>query len=122
MAMVASKLSSFTEATMVASSSNLARSLWDGTKTQGLKEQLVKMGITADQLDESWEELGPNANVKSFKGKKAQVHIATRDKIVPSAHQRDLLVRLNEAGADTKPKHLRLGHYATLGMFYYFGN
>ncbi len=121
LALVANELPSFTEAAIVAGSSNLSMSVWEGIKTQHIMKQFMRDGTSADDLDAAWLGLAPKSYAPAFEDKEVKIRVASKDTVIPSVYQRELLAKLEEAGANTHPNHLRLGHYATLASYYYFG-
>jgi predicted peptidase len=120
LSLVAQEFPNFTSATMVTPGSNLARSLWEGIRTQSIRRELSDQGYTAEELDEAWQPLAPKNYAGLFKDKAVNIVISTRDKVIPSVYQIEMLNALKKADAQLSTRLTSKGHYWTTGMFYKF--
>jgi hypothetical protein len=109
--LVADSFGDFDEATMIVAGSNLARSVWEGDRTQAIHRNLAARHVTLPQLDKAWEELAPKTHAAAFEGKPVHLFPSTTDHIIPTQYQGELQVALREAGADVTTDPTRLGHY-----------
>lgn len=122
MALTAEALGNFDSATFVVGSSNLARSMWEGRRTQAIRKDLENQGCTADDLDEAWQNLAPQNHAHAFAGKDVRMILSRNDAIVPTYYQRELVNKFTNAGANVSGTFGRLGHYATAVNFCLRGN
>lgn len=120
MSLVAKDFPDFTSATFVAAGSNLGRALWEGIRTQSIKRGLAEQGCTVDELDEAWRILAPMNYARQFKDKTVNAVISTRDRIIPTAYQKEMLAALENAGTKVSKRKTTKGHYYTVGTYYRF--
>lgn len=119
LSVVGSAFPKMTGATIVAGSSNLALSMWDGIRTVGLREALEDQGVTREELDDSWAELAPSNHAPAFTNKPTRMVVSTTDKVIPTAYQLEMADALRDAGSEVSTEHTILGHYASIA--YYLG-
>jgi len=119
-ALIADRLSAFTTATIVCGSSNLALSMWHGSRTVRVRQELQEQGVDARTIDEAWHDLAPKTHVKAFSGKPVRMIISLNDTIVPTVYQHEMATELVGAGSRLQVRYTRLGHYAAIGRFRLF--
>ena len=107
----------FTRATMVTSASSLADSMWDGARTQNIRQDLEIQGVKMEELSDAWHDLAPNSHAKAFVNKPTTVHISTNDSIIPTRYQNEHASHLSRYAQEVKPAYSSLGHVATLTRF-----
>ncbi|MES2970993.1 MAG: hypothetical protein V4702_01575 [Patescibacteria group bacterium] len=117
LAMVADRFRDFSSATMVVPGSSLATSMWDGIRTQHLKDELEEHGWTKETLNEVWKPVAPVTYVDSFAGKDVRVIVSTADQMIPTVYQEELVTAMQQAGIDPIVERSRLGHLATIGRY-----
>ena len=61
----------------------LASSLWDGVKTQRLKQIYETQGIDKEKLKKLWYSLAPKNNISILNNKRIFIAISKSDKIIP---------------------------------------
>jgi hypothetical protein len=116
---VARRFNGFTDTTMVVAGSNLARSMWEGFRTQRLRGYYEAQGMSEDDLDEAWRGLAPKTNAGAFEGKPVRLFMSSRDDIIPSEYQVEMAEELTAAGAHIRARTSRMGHYLSVGASCY---
>jgi hypothetical protein len=111
--LVAEKFTSFDQATMIVPGSNIARSTWEGVRTQGIRKDFMK-GMTEDKLDVAWDCISLKNHVKGFNGKHIRVVVSKTDRVIPPKYQYELLNALQVSGAKVDASYTSLGHYASI--------
>ena len=122
LALVASKFTRLSGATIVAGSSNLALSMWNGIRTVRIRQGIEEAeGESFDDLsiDEAWYDLAPKTHASAFKDMPVRMIVSTTDEIIPSVYQIEMANVLGETGSDIDMTTTRLGHYATIGSYCY---
>lgn len=120
MTMVAEVFQDFSAATFLVAGSNLASAMWDGRRTQGIKEVLRSQGYTKAQLDEAWQDLAPKKYAPIFKDKDVQAIISKKDNLIPTSYQIEMGKELDRAGVLATKKYTNSGHAATIARFCLF--
>ncbi len=122
LAMTAGRLPMPWRATTVVGSSSLAASTWESRRTRHIMLGIsIEQGKSLEYLEDKWEGLAPATYAHSFAGQEVHMVVATRDHIIPSAHQEGLVTTMTEAGANVSVDRLRLGHVATMVNFSFTG-
>jgi len=116
---VARRFNGFTDTTMVVAGSNLARSMWEGFRTQRLRGYYEAQGVSEDALDKAWHDLAPKTNAGAFNGKPVRLFMSSKDDIIPSKYQVEMERELTGAGAHVRSRTSRLGHYLSVGASCY---
>jgi len=99
----------------------LAESMWNGFRTQHLRQEFENKGMTQEQLIEEWSELAPMNNLDGFKNSKVRVFLSTADEIISYQCGKKLVEKMESAGIKPKVKTFPLlGHYGTSYLFYIF--
>jgi len=120
MALVAKEYPDFSSATFVVPGSNLATSMWEGARTQGIAESMEQQGHTKSEVDEAWRDLAPMNNAVAFREKRVQTFISTTDRIILPHYQSQMNEALINAGSHLTSQSSRLGHGASIIKFCYF--
>ncbi len=120
LALLAERLPRFTGATIIAGSSDLARSMWHGSRTVKIRQELEKQGVDEKTIVEAWQDLAPKNHTSAFKGKPVNMTVSLTDKIIPTIYQHEMAEELGRAGSNVRVKTTRRGHYATIGIHYHF--
>jgi hypothetical protein len=122
LALVASRFTRLTGATIVAGSSNLALSMWNGIRTVNIRQAIEETeGPAFDdtRIDEAWHGIAPKTHADAFKGIPVRMKISTTDEIIPTVYQIEMANVLAEAGCEVDMATTRLGHYAAIGSYCY---
>jgi len=117
LSLTASKLDTFTRVTNVVPGSNLAQCMWNGIRTQGIRESFERQGITLDELDKAWTTLGPSYHAPIMEGKEVNVRLSLNDGFVPTEYGEEYVAALQEAGANVSVQRSRLGHAMNIIKF-----
>jgi len=107
----------FSRVTSVVPGSNLALSMWDGMRTQGLRETFERQGVTRDQLDEAWAGLAPSHHAPAMQGRDVCVHLSTTDGFIPTQYGEEYITALNDAGANVEVRRSTSGHVVSIVKF-----
>ncbi len=106
---------------LVLPGASLAESLWNGERTQNLRNSLVEKGVTLEQLKKAWQLLAPEEYVEEFKGKEVVIHLSKADKIIPYSLGKRLVDKIRNTGTEvTLIENSFLGHYLTVLKFFLF--
>lgn len=116
LALVASAYGEFTGATMITPGSSLAECVWDGIRTQHIREGLEHQ-YSRTTLNEEWQTLAPIEYAPCFTGLPVNLVISTSDEIIPASSQKEFAGALAETGAYTSVTSTSLGHVATIARF-----
>ncbi len=101
----------------------LAESLWNGIRTQNLKDAFVKQGINLKKLKQIWKDLAPENNINKMKGKEIVIYNSKSDEAIPYWCGNRLIKKMRKIGINPIVKTNKyLGHYLTIGYFYLFNN
>lgn len=122
MMLVASRFPRLNGATIVAGSSNLALSTWQGSRTQRLRQELEDQGVDESTLNVAWHDLAPKSHADALKGKSVDMIVSSTDTILPTEYQQELVVALNSVGSQVHPTTTSLGHYMTILSYCWLGN
>jgi hypothetical protein len=99
----------------------LAESVWTGIKTQEMRKEFEKKGVTLKQLKKYWERLAPINNIDGLQNKKIDMYLSQADELIRHEGGTALITGMKKEGL--KPKVFEnkfLGHYLTILKFYYF--
>lgn len=101
--------------------SRLASGLWDGIRTQGLRQIYENQGFNKEKLEALWHTLAPKNNIDGLGGKKIFIAISKSDKVIPYGYGKELTELLKKLYSDTliEENHY-LGHYLTVVKYYLF--
>lgn len=117
LAISAGKLDWFSHATFVVGGSNMAATLFEGTRTWSLKKTFDKIGVTKTDLIKSWEKIAPGYYASSFAGKDVRLYISKTDRIIPSIYQEEFKLQLKRAGASVTNVYSKSGHAMSIIRF-----
>lgn len=100
----------------------LASSLWNGTRTQKLKNAYKSQNINQEQLQAMWKMLAPKDNIDSMNYKNIFIAISKSDKVIPYCFGRELadLIKNSYPKNTTVKENKLLGHYLTIVKYYLF--
>jgi hypothetical protein len=101
----------------VVGGASLAESLWEGKRTLPIRQQLEEDGVTFEEVDCTWKDIGIKNQAHGFKDKEINLLTSVADNIIPTAHQLELKKQLEKAGARVEHKKSRAGHYFTAARF-----
>lgn len=100
----------------------LASSLWDGVRTQRLKQIYETQGMDKEKLKKLWYSLAPKNNVSILSSKRIFIAISKSDKVIPYSYGKEFAELLKKLYPDTLIKeNLHLGHYLTTVKYYLLG-
>ncbi len=100
----------------------LASSLWDGVRTQRLKQIYEAQGMDKEKLKKIWHSLAPKNNISILSSKGIFIAISKSDKVIPYSYGREFAELSKKLYPDTLIKeNLHLGHYLTTVKYYLFG-
>ncbi len=98
----------------------LAESLWNGIRTQHLKNRYEKQGFLLKKLKKGWRELAPENNIDKLKAKNVYVYLSKADVVIPYRFGNKLLEELKEKHYNVYSKiNNNKGHYLTALNFYF---
>lgn len=101
----------------------LAESLWNGVRTQNLKDAFVKKGINLKKLKQIWKDLAPENNINKMNGKEVVIYNSKSDKVIPYWCGNRLIKKMRKIGINPIVNTNKyLGHYLTILYFYLFDN
>jgi predicted peptidase len=112
--LVAEAYPDFDSANMMMAGSSLARSLWQGERTQSLRGSLVEQGVTEGALDEAWTSLAPKTHADCFSDKSVDLLVSKNDKVIPTVLQHEMVNELVNSGANSSVRYTELGHYMSI--------
>jgi hypothetical protein len=103
--------------------SGLAASLWNGIRTQKLKNNYQRQNISEEQLIKIWTSLAPKENINALIGRNIFVAISRADKIIPYRFGKELADSLQKLYPNNTAvkQNSHLGHYLTVIKYYMFG-
>lgn len=114
---VAAKLDEFESATIALGASDLAASMWEGIRTQGIRSGFEDKGVRKEELVEKWQPLAPINHAQHFRGKDVRTVISRRDTIMGTHYQRQLTRGLQANGARVTTQYVSTGHYLSVWRF-----
>lgn len=107
---------------LIVPGSCLASSLWDGIRTQKLKQTYATQSIDKKKLKKLWHFLAPKNNISGLANKKIFLAISRSDKVIPYYYGKELADLLKELYPNTSIRENRYwGHYLTVVKYYVFG-
>lgn len=121
MTLVAEEYPDFTSATFVLPCSELASSMWVGSRTHNIRRVLEEQGHTRTDVVEAWRELEPKTYAHRFKQKPVVTIISKKDPIILPSYQLEMNNELKNAGAKVSDKHRLRGHGATILSYCFSG-
>lgn len=96
----------------------LAESLWFGIRTDDLKREFEKKGVTMERLKEYWKDLAPENNIDKLEGKEISIFLSETDIVIPYKFGMKLVEALGKNNLPFKLKtNKHLGHYLTVANF-----
>ncbi len=100
----------------------LTSSLWNGIKTQKLKNIYERQNINQEQLKISWKSLAPKNNASTMANKNIFIAISKSDKVIPYCFGKELadLVKKLYPNNTIVQENSYLGHYLTAIKYYLF--
>ena len=114
LALIAEQFRDFNKAVMVVAGSDLAKSTWEGIRTQAIRESFEAQGYDEQQLVTLWRSLAPASHAAAFSGKDVEFILSMTDEIIPTVYQQEYADALRQAGARVHVVSTRLGHYAAV--------
>jgi esterase/lipase len=117
LAMVAGKFNAFDEADIVVGGSDLARSLWSGLRTDGLRRAFENEQVQLEELDKAWYDLAPKHYAKQFANKKVNFIISRDDRVIPTVYQEDMRDLVMKHGGNVTCEYNQVGHYLSVFKF-----
>jgi len=117
LALVAKAFPDFTSATMVVAGSNLARCVWEGDRTQSIRQGFEAQGIDEATLARAWQALAPMSAGSSFAGKDVHMIVSTTDKIIPATYQQEMVETVATFAERMDVKASKLGHIASVANY-----
>lgn len=116
--MTARQLQSFHSATMVVPGSDIAICLWEGARTQRLREAFVLDDITLETLQKEWQILAPASHAKAFRNHHVTVYLSKGDRFIPYKYGLEFVAALENAGVKPAVKTSRIvGHALTINNY-----
>ena len=100
----------------------LASSLWNGIRTQKLKNIYERQNISQEQLKTSWGNLAPKNNLDAMRNKNIFISISKSDKVIPYCFGKELAYLAKKLYPNNAivQENSRLGHYLTIVKYYLF--
>jgi len=99
----------------------LAESLWNGVRTQKLRQEFEKKGINLEKLKKAWKTLAPENNISGLMGKEIYVYLSKADEAIPYYCGKSLVESMIKKGLKPNVKTNKyLGHYLTVLKFMFF--
>lgn len=114
---IASAYPAFRKATMVVAGSNLARSAWEGSRTQDLRMSFEAQGVSESELDAAWADLAPMKHAEAFKVKQVSMFASTSDTVIPAAYQAEMVEAIRAVNAHVAVHSSPNGHAAAISQF-----
>jgi len=106
---------------LIVPGSCLAKSLWNGIRTQKLRKIYERQNINQEKLKQLWARLELENNVKALGNAKIWIAISRSDKVVPYQYGKEFGEQLKKFYPDTLIRENRyLGHYLTVAKYYLF--
>jgi hypothetical protein len=113
--MIAREIKNIQKIILIATSYNLAESVWKGALTKNIRQKLESQGGNLENLKEAWKDLAPENNIKDLNAEKIYVEISKMDKIVPYNHGKKMVELFNKRNCPITLKENRFfGHALTL--------
>ena len=103
-------------------SSCLASSLWNGIRTQKLKNTYEHQNINQEDLKNRWKNLAPKRNINTMRGKNIFIAISKSDKVIPYHFGKELtnLTKKLHPNNTIIQENTYIGHYFTVIKYYLF--
>jgi hypothetical protein len=100
----------------------LAQSLWNGIRTQKLRNIYEQQNINQEQLKNIWKDLAPKNNINLMNDKNIFIAISKSDKLISYSFGKELadLVKKLYPKDTTIKENNYLGHYLTVAKYYLF--
>ncbi len=100
----------------------LASSLWNGIRTQKLRNIYEYQNINQEQLKNIWESLAPKNNISAMKDKNIFIAVSKSDKVIPYRFGEELadLAKKLYSNNILIQENSYLGHYLTAVKYYLF--
>lgn len=117
--MIANKHPLVDKLTLISSGNCLAECLWGGIRTQDIRKQFEKKGVSLKQLKKYWRELAPENNINGLKGKDIHILISKNDDLIPTSYGLKLIRAMKKIGLKPKVKESYLGHYGMVLKSYF---
>ncbi|QQS20379.1 hypothetical protein IPL85_02970 [Candidatus Saccharibacteria bacterium] len=117
LATTTSKFPAFDSAVLVCTASSLARSMWDGTRTQHVRAGIEQSGQDLAYVENAWHDAAPATHIGALAGKDVRILVSNRDDIIPTRYQMEFVQAAQEAGVNPNVQTTRVGHYAAIGGF-----
>jgi hypothetical protein len=114
LALASEKFTNFDQVTMVAASSNLAQATWEGLRTQDIRNEFMKNGMTESALNIAWDGIAPKHHVSGLRHNRVNLIISKTDRVIPTKFQLEYLTAVREAGAKVRESYTHLGHYGSI--------
>jgi len=122
LAMTATAFRGFDRATLLTPGSNLATCMWEGRRTQAIRDHLERQGETLADIDEVWQPIAPVNHVAAFKGKELTAIVSGSDKIIPTKYQDAFADAVLDADINARIYRSSYGHHGTIGRYCLLGN
>ena len=104
---------------LVAPGNCLAESMWTGLRTQSIREEMEKQGITLKDLKKYWFRLAPENNIGKMKDKPVHAILSRHDIIINYKCGEKLIKAIKSKKIKLIYKENRhIGHYITILLFY----
>ncbi len=121
LALIAEALQNFDSATMVTAGSDLAKCVWEGSRSQRIRRQLEDDGCTEEELVEAWQPIAPINHIGAFQNKTVHLITSKTDTYIPTVYQDEFVRAMTAINPEATLKSTRKGHLATIGIYCYFG-
>lgn len=107
---------------LIVPGSCLASSLWDGIRTQRLKQTYENQNVSKENLKKLWHLLAPKNNISVLRNKNIFIAISKSDRVISYYYGKELAELLKKLYSGTLVReNLYLGHYLTTVKYYLFG-
>ncbi len=121
LSIVIERFQRFDSATLICSGSSLAKSMWNGSRTQHIREGIEQHGQDLAHVESVWNNLAPANHVRALAGKEVSIYVSVTDKIIPTRYQMEFVRAAQNANVNPKIHTTHLGHYATIIKFCLYG-
>lgn len=117
--MVSSIYPEFKTVTLVTPGHCLADSLWYGIRTQHLKKEYERKGVTLSQLKDEWKVLAPEHSTTGVTNARVKVYLSYSDTVIPYRFGKRLVEVMQNRGLRPEVvENAHLGHYGTAITYY----
>lgn len=121
--MIANNSNYFKDLFLIVPGNNLAASLWDGIRTQRLKNSFQNQLLEKPDLMKKWHNLAPANNVYNLNLKNIYVVVSKSDRIIPYDYGKKLSEELKRKYKNvTIKENCCLGHYLTVIKYFLFSD